>query len=156
MKRLSGTKSWEIKVACSDLIYCSGIQDQFPTKPNFKNFSLSQKNLPKIQVQYKKYLLFFVLATRVEFFPNLAGLWIIYMALSIYITANILRTFHSSFPLLRHSPLFCSFKFACNIFYILDMKDCCDCSLAERFLRIHRTVNRLSCTSILSRLVHIF
>ena len=118
--------------------------------------SVSPKKSPKIQVQYKKYLLFFVLATRAEFFTNLAGLWIIYMAFSIYITAKILRTFHSSFPLLRHSPLFCSFKFACNIFYILDMKDCCDCSLVERFLRIHRTINRLSCTSILSRLVHIF
>lgn len=155
MKRLSRTKSWEVKVACSDLIYCSGIQDQFPTKPNFKNFSLSQKIFPRSKSNIKN-TSFFVLATMAEFFTNLAGLWIIYMAFSIYITAKILRTFHSSFPLLRHSPLFCSFKFACNIFYILDMKDCCDCSLVERFLRIHRTINRLSCTSILSRLVHIF
>lgn len=83
----------ELNIACCNLVYCSAIQGQFPTKAIFKNFSLSQKNLPKVWGQYKKYLLFFVLATRVDFFPNLAGLCIIYMVMFIYITLKILRTF---------------------------------------------------------------
>ena len=60
----------ELNIACCNLVYCSAIQGQFPTKAIFKNFSLSQKNLPKVWGQYKKYLLFFVLATRVDFFPQ--------------------------------------------------------------------------------------
>ena len=51
----------------------------------------------------------------------------------IYITAQILRTFHFSFPLLRHSPPTPSFNYTFTVYFI--MKEYCHYPLVRKFFK---------------------